>query len=74
MRKTDFVSDREWNFDVPNDDATLQEKIGHQKRLQLAWQVVAEQPWRAIEIPLEDSDRMVTGVIAQSGTLKLPGR
>jgi hypothetical protein len=33
-RKSDFREDREFSYDCPDDDATLQEKLAYQRHLQ----------------------------------------
>ena len=51
MRKSDFVEDRDFNFDAPGDDASLREKIEHQRRLNKACEECPpiDMPWVAMD-------------------------
>jgi hypothetical protein len=48
----------EWQ--VPDESASMQEKLEHQRKLRAAWDACAEHPFDAINIPLEDASRWWT--------------
>jgi hypothetical protein len=44
-RRSDFVEDRDFNFDAPADDAPLKEKLEHQKKLRKACEYCPDKPF-----------------------------
>ena len=48
-----FRSDREWHYEVPDNSATLAEKLAYQRKLRAAWEN-ADNPFDVMDIPLED--------------------
>jgi hypothetical protein len=44
-RRSDFVEDRDFNFDAPADDAPLKEKLEHQKKLRKACEYSPDKPF-----------------------------
>ena len=45
MGKSDFVEDRDFNFDAPGYDAPLSEKLEHQRKLRKACEYNHERPF-----------------------------
>jgi hypothetical protein len=54
-----FKDDRAWHYDVPDDDATLAEKIAHQRKLRKRWESISK-PSDMLAIPREDPERWWT--------------
>jgi hypothetical protein len=59
-KKSDFVEDRLWNVDIPDDDSTLKEKLDYQRKLRQRWDQAANEPPDFISsIPLPGSGSLV---------------